>query len=157
MGIFNNSALDTVEWASPRSHCESPGSSTDAGPDSSTQSPLSPPAHTPVPRGDMNKRGECGGGRGVEEGYDIEVAGQCNPNKVNDLVHQHKCRGHFETLCLGLQELPELNLQALLYGCGVRSSYTTPEHYALIVSNYRKITREAKEKIGANPHSCVME
>lgn len=63
MGIFNNSALDTVEWASPCSHCESPGSSTAAWPNSNTQSPSFTDAHAPVPRGDVDK----GGSAGVEE------------------------------------------------------------------------------------------
>lgn len=53
------------------------------------------------------------GWKGGEDGYDIEVDGQGNPNKVNDLLPQHKCRVHFETPCLGLQDLTEFNLQDL--------------------------------------------
>lgn len=83
------------------------------------KAPLSPPAHAPVPRGGVDKRGSVGGGTGGEEAYDFEVDGQGNRNKVNDLVHQHKCRVHFETLCFGLQEL---NLQ---------TQYTVVEYVAL--------------------------
>lgn len=51
MGIFDNGLLDTVEWASPLSHYEPPDPLLPKH-----NAPLSPPAFTPVPRGEMDKR-----------------------------------------------------------------------------------------------------
>lgn len=77
------------------------------------KAPLSPPAYAPVPRGDVDKRGNTGVEEEERKAMILKSMGKGNPNKVNDLVHQHKRRVQCETLCFGLQELLELNPQAL--------------------------------------------
>lgn len=75
MGIFDNGLLDTVEWASPPLSLWTPGSTA-----AQHNAPLSPPAFTPVPRGEMDKRER---GREREKRWEEEKG------------EEEKAEGHF--------------------------------------------------------------
>lgn len=83
-------------------------------------------------------KGGAWGWKEGEDGYDIEVDGQGNPNKVNDLVHQHKCRVHLKppvSDCSTHQSLTYKISEQLWSTISLTEYLLRGQQYVLIVSN----------------------